>query len=178
MAGSGHGKTQLLQSFILSDLERVKNGEGSLIVIDSQGDMINKIWHLALLGDMPERVVYIDPTDIAHPPALNLFDFGAERYKNYHPLEQEILINGAIALYEYVFGALLGAELTQRQGVIFRYLARLMMEVPDATIHTLIGFMNNPEATRPYIAKLDDTAAQFFTTHFFSNPLIQPGSKY
>ena len=100
VAGSGHGKTQLLQSFMISDLERVKKGEGSLIVIDSQGDMISKIWKLALLGEMPERVIYIDPTDILHPPALNLFDFGEDRYKNYDPLAQEILINGAIALYD------------------------------------------------------------------------------
>jgi hypothetical protein len=51
-----------------------------------------------------------------------------------------MLVNGAISLYEYVFGALLGAELTARQGVIFRYLARLMMVVPGATIHTLMDF--------------------------------------
>jgi len=29
--------------------------------------------------------------------------------------------------------------------VIFRYLARLLMKVPGATIHTLIEFMQNPE---------------------------------
>ena len=45
-------------------------------------------------------------------------------------MEREKLLNGAIALYEYLFGALLGAELTQKQGVIFRYLARLMLTVP------------------------------------------------
>jgi hypothetical protein len=48
-----------------------------------------------------------------------------------------------------MFGALLGADLTERQGVIFRYLARLLMSVPGATIHTLIEFMENPEAARP-----------------------------
>src|SRR5512133_2404658 len=36
VGGSGHGKTQLLQQLILYDLERVKEGEASLIVIDSQ----------------------------------------------------------------------------------------------------------------------------------------------
>jgi hypothetical protein len=130
--------------------------------------MINNIMQLASLGHMSERLVYIDPTDIEYPPALNLFDFGMHRYKRYSALEQEILMNGAIALYEYVFGALLGAELTQRQGVIFRYLARLMMEVPEATIHTLMGFMQEPELTQPYISKLDRTSAQFFQTQFFS----------
>jgi len=168
VGGSGHGKTQFLQSLMLNDLDQVQRGDASLIVIDSQGDMINKIMQLASLGRMSERLVYIDPTDIEYPPALNLFDFGMHRYKRYNALEQEILINGAIALYEYVFGALLGAQLTQRQGVIFRYLARLLMQVPEATIHTLMGFMQEPELTKPYLSKLDRTSAQFFQTQFFS----------
>jgi len=176
VGGSGHGKTQFLQSLMLNDLDRVQRGDATLIVIDSQGDMINKMMNLASLGQMSERLVYIDPTDIAYPPALNLFDFGWNRYKRYSALEQEILINGAIALYEYVFGALLGAELTQKQGVIFRYLARLMMQVPEATIHTLMDFMQVPELAQPYLRNLDRTSAQFFHTQFFSkdfNPTRQ-----
>ena len=47
-------------------------------------------------------------------------------------------MNGVVELYESFFGALLGAELTQKQGVIFRYLARLMLAIPGATIHTLM----------------------------------------
>jgi hypothetical protein len=67
-----------------------------------------------------------------------------------------------------MFGALLGADLTQRQGVIFRYLARLMMVVPGATIHTLREFMEEPETTREYFGKLDPTSRIFFETQFFS----------
>jgi hypothetical protein len=129
--------------------------------------------HLAELsperdGSLAERVVLIDPNDVEHPPALNLFDFGLDRLERYSAVEREKLINGAIALYEYMFGALLGAELTQRQGVIFRYLARLMMVVPGATIHTLREFMEEPEATRPYLNKLDATSRHFFESQFFS----------
>jgi hypothetical protein len=67
-----------------------------------------------------------------------------------------------------VFGALLGAELTARQGVIFRYLAHLLMVVPDATIHTLIDFMEEPEKIAPYIGKLEGSARRFFETQFLS----------
>ena len=83
-------------------------------------------------------------------------------------MEREKLLNGAIALYEYLFGALLGAELTQKQGVIFRYLARLMLTVPGATIHTLMRFMEDTESTRPYLSRLDPTSRHFFETQFFS----------
>src|SRR5207248_586011 len=163
------GKTQFLQSQILADLDRVREGGRSVIVIDSQGDMFNKVRDLSMVGQIAERVVMIDPTDIAYPPSLNLFDFGLDRLKTYNAYEQEVLINGAIALFEYVFGALLGAELTNRQGVIFRYIAGLMMHVPNATIHTLVDFLENPEAVRPYLSKLEPTAARFFNTQFFSS---------
>jgi hypothetical protein len=168
LGGSGHGKTQLLQSLILRDIEQLREGKGSIVVIDSQGDMIRTILGLSALSGISDRVVLIDPNDIDYPPCLNLFDFGLDRLTNYDPVEREKLINGAIALYEYMFGALLGADLTQRQGVIFRYLARLLMVVPNATIHTLREFMESPEKTRPYLSKLDPTSKLFFETQFFA----------
>jgi len=169
LGGSGHGKTQLLQSLLLRDLAQLRAGKGSVVVIDSQGDMIRTIVGLSELSDIADRVVLIDPNDIEHPPCLNLFDFGLDRLTHYDVVEREKLINGAIALYEYMFGALLGADLTQRQGVIFRYLARLLMVVPNATIHTLREFMESPEKTRSYLSKLDPTSKLFFETQFFAS---------
>jgi Type IV secretion-system coupling protein DNA-binding domain len=168
VGGSGHGKTQLLQSLILRDIEKLVEGKGSIVVIDSQGDMIKTILGLSELSTLSERIVLIDPNDIEYPPCLNLFDFGLDRLSRYSAVEREKLINGAIALYEYMFGALLGADLTQRQGVIFRYLARLMMVVPGATIHTLREFMERPEAARAHLHKLDPVSRIFFETQFFS----------
>jgi hypothetical protein len=85
VAGSGHGKTQLLQQMILKDLNKLAEGQGSVVVIDSQGDLLRNIVTLS------ERLVLIDPTDIDHPPALNLFDFGLERLTRYSRLEREKL---------------------------------------------------------------------------------------
>jgi hypothetical protein len=169
VAGSGHGKTQTLQNLILTDLSKIRDGERSVIVIDSQGDLLGKIQNLAALKEIAERLVIIDPTHIDSPPALNLFDFGLDRLHRYNSYERESLINGSIAMYEYVFGALLGAELTNRQRVIFRYLARLLMVVPGATIQTLLDFMQEPESVRLYLAKLTDlNTRRFFETEFFS----------
>jgi Type IV secretion-system coupling protein DNA-binding domain len=168
VGGSGHGKTQLLQSLLLADIEQLKHGRGSIVVIDSQGDMIRTILTLADISDLSDRIVLIDPNDIAYPPCLNLFDFGLERLTSYDPGEREKLINGAIALYEYMFGALLGADLTQRQGVVFRYLARLLMVIQGATIHTLREFMEDPEKAKAHLHKLDPVSKLFFETQFFS----------
>jgi hypothetical protein len=55
--GSGWGKTQLLQKQILEELPAVLAGERSVVVIDSQGDMIQKILHLAELTPFKEQAV-------------------------------------------------------------------------------------------------------------------------
>jgi DNA helicase HerA-like ATPase len=168
LGGSGHGKTQLMQNFILSDLQMLADGKASVIVIDSQGDLFRNVQRLAAVGEIADRVVFIDPNETESPPALNLFDFGLDRVDRYSPLEREMLLNGAVALYEYIFGAVLGAGLTAKQGVIFGYLAHLMMVVPDATIDTLMDFMQEPDKVRPYLPKLDDPVTKrFFETQFF-----------
>jgi hypothetical protein len=69
-----------------------------------------------------------------------------------------------------MFGALLGADLTMRQDTIFRFLASLMMLVPNATIKTFMGFLQKPQRTRPYLSRLrEDSAARvFLETEFFA----------
>jgi hypothetical protein len=169
LGGSGHGKTQTLQNFFLTDLAKVGSGERSIIVMDSQGDLIHNILKLEAVGDILDRVVLIYPKDYDYPPALNLFDFGLDRLDQYSQADQEMLVNGAISLFSYVFGAVLGAELTAKQGVIFGYLARLLLVVPGATIDTLLDFLQEPETVRPYLAKLDDPyTRRFFQSQFFN----------
>ncbi len=172
VAGSGHGKTQLLQFLIHHDLMKAKDDGRSVIVLDSQGDMIRTIAHLKLFDpkeseSLASRFVLIDPTDVEHPVGLNMFDFDRARVSALSVKDREMILNATVETYEYFFGALLGAELTQRQGVIFRYIARLMMEIPDATIHTLLELMMNGEKFRPYMEKLTGTARTFFATQFF-----------
>jgi hypothetical protein len=98
---------------------------------------------------------------------LNMFDFNRDRLSGYAPVDREKILNATIELYEYFFGALLGADLTQRQGLIFRYLARLLIEIPDATIHTLRELMEDGERFLPYMERLSGTARSFFATQFF-----------
>jgi hypothetical protein len=77
VGGSGHGETQLLQQMILKDIDELLEGKGSVIVIDSQGDLLRNILSLASMQKLSERLVLID-ADTDNPPALNLFDFGLE----------------------------------------------------------------------------------------------------
>ncbi|MCR4332135.1 MAG: hypothetical protein NUV34_05445, partial [Sulfuricaulis sp.] len=173
VAGSGHGKTQTLQYLIANDLDGVERGEASLVVLDSQGDLIKTISELKCFAPgepLHERICIIDPTDVEYPVSLNLFDVGIERLKHYPLLERERLTNSILELYDFVLGSLLAAEMTQKQNVIFRYVTRLMLHIPDATIHTLRELMEpgSEKKFAPHIAKLGGTARQFFETEFSS----------
>lgn len=172
VGGTGHGKTQLMQRMIHADLVAAQRERRSVVVIDSQGDLINKLVRLALFDpgapdSLADRLVLIDPADIEFPAALNLFDAHLERLRSYRPVDRERVLNGVIELYEVFFGAMLGAELTQKQGVIFRYLARLMVTIPGATIHTLMRLMEDGKPFKPHMEELEGSARYFFETEFF-----------
>jgi hypothetical protein len=172
IGGTGHGKTQLLQRMIHADLVAAKCDGRSVIVVDSQGDLIQKLVRLDLFDpgqpdSLAERLIVINPADVEFPPSLNLFDAPMERLQGYSPADRERALNGLIELYETFFGALLGAELTQKQGVIFRYLARLMLAIPGATIHTLMELMEDGRPFKEHMENLDGSARHFFATEFF-----------
>jgi hypothetical protein len=178
VGGSGHGKTQLMQLMILKDLLASREDYRSIVVIDSQGDLIQAISHLEyfsprLSNSLADRLLIVDPNDVEFPTSLNMFDFNRERLKRYRPVDRERILNGIIELYEFIFGALLGAELTARQGVIFKYLARLMVEIPDATIHTFRELMEDGGQFRPYMERLPPTARSFFMTRFFDRSFTE-----
>lgn len=173
VAGTGHGKTQTLQHLILHDLDAVAAGRASIVVIDSQSDLINTISGLSIFaegGALAGRLCLIDPTDIEWPVALNLFDVGMERINQYSPLDRERLINGIIELYDFVLGSLLDAGMTQKQSVIFRYITRLMLHIPNATIHTFRELLEDDGYVTyyQYIEKLSGSARAFFQSEFQS----------
>ncbi len=172
LAGSGHGKTQLLQHLIVADLERHPDDVPAMVVLDSQGDMIETLKRLALFDpaverSLADRLLIVDPSDVAFPPSLNLFDVRSERLKDYSQRDREQVLAGIIEIYDYIFGGLLGAELTQKQAMVFRFLAQLMLSIPGATIHTLRELLQDARPYMPYVAQLPPTARGFFETQFF-----------
>lgn len=161
LGATGTGKTQLLQ-FLIAQKVR----EGSVVVIDSQGDLIKNITRLKEID--PDRYVIIDPSDVEYPVALNIFDIGQERVSKYSQLEYERHTNGVIELLSYVFASILGAELTQRQGVALNFCLRLCLFIPNATIHTLRDLFS-PNGVIPYkkyLENLTQSGQAFFANEF------------
>jgi hypothetical protein len=170
VGGSGSGKTTLLENLILHDLTMPDSP--SLIIVDPHGDLIHKITH-ADLG-IEDRLVIISPKDIHHPPALNIFDVKRSRLDQYDDVMKEQVIAGVIQTFDYLFSGLLGADLTAKQGVFFKYIARLMLSLPEtmgrsATILDMMELMKNPAPYRGAIEALPPLQRAFFG-HDFNLP--------
>ena len=176
IAGTGHGKTQLIQKLVLDDIDANRG----FMVIDSQGDIIRKISMLKVFdkdfeNNIADKLILINPEDVNFPVALNMFSLNSEggNNENISELHKQMLVNSSIDLYEYLFGAIFGAELTSKQGTIFRYVAKLMAEIPNATIHTLRNLMEDGKKYQKYIDRLNGSAKDFFNTQFFSTSFSQ-----
>jgi hypothetical protein len=167
-AGSGHGKTQTLQHILMHDLKDPQ--APSVVVIDSQGDLLWKIQHLQLFADNPDRLILIDPQ---YNPALGMFDMSSERLYGYSPTIRETVELGLLELYAYIFAAM-SSELTGKQSVAFSFVVRLMLSIPGATLHTLLELMEEPAKSfgeskfAAAAGSLDPTARSFFENQFFN----------
>lgn len=180
VGGTGAGKTTLLENLILHDL--TSSQPPALVVIDSQGDLIRKIAHLAMFdpdgGRLRDRLVLISPKDIDHPPAVNIFDLKRARLAGYDEATREQVTAGVIQTFDYLFSGLLGADLTAKQGVFFRFVARLMLSLPDtlgrnATILDMLRLMTDDAPYREAIQRLPEIPREFFQRDFSSKTFAQ-----
>ena len=164
-AGAGHGKSQTLQHMIAADLSRPKGQEVGMVVIDSQGDLISRIARLKTFAGN-NRLLMIDASDVEFPVALNLFDLGGVPLSEFSAREREQIANATVGLYEFIIGGLFGAEMTQKQGVVFRFLIRLMMSIEGATIHTLRECLEEPRDFLHVMERMPGSARHFFMNEF------------
>ena len=164
IGGTGHGKTQLMQTLALSDFD--DPARPGVVIIDSQGAMLQTLSRLARFDPaIDDRLLIVDPSDTEFPLCLNVFDIHKERIDKLSLGQREQILAGIIELYDYLFGAI-SAELTQKQSVIFRYLARLMLDIPGANIQTLRELMEDASPFQQYIDRLTGTTRAFFKSEF------------
>jgi hypothetical protein len=174
VGGTGAGKTTLLKHLILNDIE--SDDPPSLVIVDPHGELIDTFLH-ADLG-IEERLIYINPRDIEHPPALNVFALDRDRMGAYDAVMREQVTAGVIQTFDYLFSGLVGADLTAKQGVFFRYVARLMLSLPDtmgrnATILDMMNLMDDPAPYAGAIAALPDIPRSFFMRDFSGSTFKQ-----
>jgi hypothetical protein len=162
---TGHGKTTFLAGLLKQDIERIKKGEVSAVVIDSQNQLIPSLKRL----DVPK--IIIDPFDIDHPIALSLFNVGYDRLTDEQ--HRYSVLQGALLSIKFIVGGLFDQEMTTRQSTLFEHIAELLItKKPNATIHDFRALLD-PEHRKKYarlwrgVPHLED----FFETEFDSNRL-------
>jgi hypothetical protein len=178
----GTGKSTTLSAMILQDLDLVARDEASVIVMESNRDLIKAIEGLKRFGpggDLEGRLVVIDVEDVEWPIAINLFDVGLREINQASPRDKEALLNSAVSMLDYVFRALLGAELTSRQSTLFNFTIQLLIHIPEATLDTLIDLMQPKglEKYQQYVDRLDRDARLFFELKFSSKEFEQTKSQ-
>ncbi len=164
LAGSGHGKTQSLQFLIPMHFPEVLDGEASVVVIDSQGDLINKLSHLDCFHDTIP-ITIIDPMQaVENPIALNPFNVTIEGAT---AVQREQYYNYLIELLNYVFSEL-NSDLTSKQGLLFNNALRLLLTIPNATILTLRDLFEDKGIAKfqKEINNLDPNIRRFFETEW------------
>ncbi len=100
LAPQGTGKTQLIQFLVSEDLKRVERDEASIVIMDSQGDLIKEVSRLKEFAKgeaLHDKLVLLEP-DPDYPLALNIFDMGKERMNGYSNRDKEQLSNNSLDL--------------------------------------------------------------------------------
>lgn len=167
VGGTGAGKSSLIETLILHDLQSAERP--TIILIDPHTDLIRKLI-TADLG-IEDRLVYISPRDTKHPPALNVFAVNKDRLARYDEGTREQVTAGVIETFTYLFSGLFGMELTGKQETFFRYVARLMLSLPEtmgrnATILDMLYLMDDPTPYLPAIRALPPIQRNFFERDF------------
>ena len=162
IAPSGTGKTTLLQTQIVEDLARVQRGECSIIVIDSQNQLIPKIARLKFFAPgqpLHGKLVVIEP-DPDYPPALNVLDIGLSELspRDRYRMQAEALENIKSCL----------ATMADTQDDMLSYIVELCFVIPGATIQTIVDILkpNGLDQYREYLDEVDQTCRDYFETSF------------
>lgn len=182
IGGSGHGKTQLIQKLFLNDL--IKEEPASIIVIDPKGLLVERIRKLEAFAPgtrLSDRLIVIDPTDVEHPPALNMFHPASKRFRTYDESVRRMILNKAIDLYTYMFNTRTNT-LTPKQATCFSFCIPVMLqmaETPGADIHTLMEFLGDQSGDKsaslqksrftPFIDRLSQVHREFFQHEYYSD---------
>ncbi len=141
---TGTGKTGLMKSMIIQDIQR---GEGCCF-IDPHGSDILDI----LAAVPPERykdVIYFDPADLSRPFSLNFLEYDLSR-----PEQKTFIVNELLMIFKRLYGDVpesMGPAFEQ----YFRNATLLVMEDPSSgsTILDIARVLSNSEFRRTKLAK-------------------------
>ncbi|MBS4082911.1 MAG: type IV secretion system DNA-binding domain-containing protein [Rhizobiales bacterium] len=178
LGGSGHGKTTLLTHQFLQDVEA--ENSPALIIVDGKGTFVSELQRLARFApdaELSERLVFINPEDMHHPPALNMFSV-PKRYAGYDEELRRQIENNTISLFSYIFSAR-DFKLSEKMNTCLSYAVRLLFSMDTTpTMFTLLDLLSEPPVPKVggvpprsqflrYIEAQPHIVRRFFTDLFY-----------
>lgn len=142
MAGIGHGKSVLIQKLVAGWLKHVEAGELSIVVIDSQRDLIRDLSGIKAVtnGPLGARTMLLDGSAT---PAPSISPFSRPvRWASYGSAHAERIATASTDALIYAISALFGdSAMTPIQTTLLVWALRALAERPHPTIGDLMGLL-------------------------------------
>lgn len=155
VGGTGNGKTTLLLSAIVQDIER---GKG-VAVIDPHGDLAETI-----LQTIPESrirdVVYFNPDDLARPIGLNLLELTPGLSGDELLREKDLITESTISVMRKIFSD--DDSGGHRIEYVLRNCIQTALTLENPTLFTIFQLLNDPKFRRQVVNSLADQDLQNF----------------
>ena len=167
LARTGWGKSRALEWLINEDFNASLTELRSVIVMESEGSLIDRlsrhpVFDPAVTGNIADRLVVINPGRAGCMPELSLFDLGTKDLSRLTEMEREKAVRNSVDLFEYVFRAIKGSELTDKQSFVFSQLVHLMVWIKGASFDTLIECLEDDALAVQYAASTPPRLREFF----------------
>jgi hypothetical protein len=145
---TGTGKTTLLQNAAASLIQQ-NQGIG---VIDPHGDFASALLDL-IPPDRVNDVVYIDPADPTHAPALNLVSSTTP------PEDRPLVASALVAAFRHIWSESWGPRM---EYILYNSL-RVLLDSPNTSLVSLPRLLTDPDYRRSLVKQCQDP----FVRHFW-----------
>ena len=155
---TGTGKSTLLYNLMLADLER---GAG-FALLDPHSDLAARVAD-SVPPQQTSRVIYVDPSDIAHPIGFNPLH-------NVAPDQRPLVAAHVTAAFAHIWG--LTVENAPRLNYILMHSLRLLLDAPGSTLLGLPRLLTDEGYRARLLAHSRDPVVRgFWCEEFASWPL-------
>ncbi len=141
-AGIGHGKSLLIQRLVAGWLPYVEAGNLTVVVIDSQRDLIRDLVGIKAVtnGPLGARTMFLDGSAM---PAPSISPFARPaRWASYGTTEAERIATASADALVYAISALFGdGSMTAIQSTLLSWALRALAEKPDPSIRELMKLL-------------------------------------
>lgn len=147
---TGTGKSTLLQSLVIQDLE---DGNG-LALLDPHGDLVDAVLPHVPAGRVPD-VILFDPEDRGHPISFNVFRLG----RRPHP-DRSLLASHLVAVFKKQWSEFWGPRLEH----VLRNAVLAVADDPRASLVFLYRFLTDEKLREQVVARVRDPVVRRFWT--------------